>query len=61
DAGKKIRAEDEFGAKYLDGELTEYSDQETESETKVEDNPFRDKYSDSNANTNVYIIHPFNH
>ncbi|GBL69828.1 hypothetical protein AVEN_207354-1 [Araneus ventricosus] len=57
---KKIAAEDESDALYLDGEVTERSDQETDSETDVEDNPVHEEYRDSNSNTNVSIIHPFN-
>ncbi|GBM99802.1 hypothetical protein AVEN_164186-1 [Araneus ventricosus] len=57
---KTIPAEDESDALYLDGEVTEYSDQETDSETDVEDNPAREEYSYSNWNANVCIIHPFN-
>ncbi|GBN65366.1 hypothetical protein AVEN_81241-1 [Araneus ventricosus] len=56
---KKISAEDESEALYLDGEVTEYSDQEIDSETDVEDNSVQEEYSDSNSNTNFCIIHPF--
>ncbi|GBO03065.1 hypothetical protein AVEN_140883-1 [Araneus ventricosus] len=42
----------------LDGEVTEYRDQETDSEIDVEDNPVHEEYSDSDSNTNVCIIHP---
>ncbi|GBO42919.1 hypothetical protein AVEN_129693-1, partial [Araneus ventricosus] len=59
EVSKKI-AEDESDALNLDGEVTEYSDQETDSETDMEDNPVYEEYSDSNSNTNVCIIHPFN-
>ncbi|GBO01376.1 hypothetical protein AVEN_259487-1 [Araneus ventricosus] len=57
---KKISAEGESDALYLDGEVTEYSEQETDSETDVEDNPVHDEYCDSNSNTNVCIINPYN-
>ncbi|GBM21088.1 hypothetical protein AVEN_200774-1 [Araneus ventricosus] len=54
----EIPAVVESDALYLDGEVTEYSDQETDSET--DDNPVYEEYSDSNSNTNVCIIYPFN-
>ncbi|GBM90015.1 hypothetical protein AVEN_174822-1 [Araneus ventricosus] len=57
---KNIAAEDESDALYLDGKVTQYSDQETDSESDVEDNPVHEEYIDSNSNTNVCIIHPFN-
>ncbi|GBN76890.1 hypothetical protein AVEN_156531-2-1, partial [Araneus ventricosus] len=41
---KKIPAEDESDASDLDGELTEYSDNETGSEIVVEDNPVHKEY-----------------
>ncbi|GBM11441.1 hypothetical protein AVEN_240595-1 [Araneus ventricosus] len=55
---KEIPAEDESDASYLDGEVTEYSDQETDSETDVENKPGHEEDSDSNSDTNVCIIHP---
>ncbi|GBM67367.1 hypothetical protein AVEN_133187-1 [Araneus ventricosus] len=57
---KKIAAEDESDSLNLDGEVSEYSPQETDSETEVEDNPVHEEYNDSNSYTNVCIIHPFN-
>ncbi|GBL89750.1 hypothetical protein AVEN_104687-1 [Araneus ventricosus] len=57
---KKIPAEDESDTLYLDGEETKYIDQETGSETDVEYNPNHKEYSNSNTNTNVRFIHPFN-
>ncbi|GBN61800.1 hypothetical protein AVEN_198908-1 [Araneus ventricosus] len=39
-------SEDESDALHLDGEETEYSDQETASEIDVEDNPFHEEYGD---------------
>ncbi|GBN06582.1 hypothetical protein AVEN_71138-1 [Araneus ventricosus] len=39
DLSKKRRAEDESAALTLDGEVTECSDQETDSQTAMEDNP----------------------
>ncbi|GBN85586.1 hypothetical protein AVEN_106500-1 [Araneus ventricosus] len=54
---KKIAAEDESDALYLDGEVTEYSHLKTDSESDLE--KFT-KNTDSNSNTNVCIIHPFN-
>ncbi|GBM49663.1 hypothetical protein AVEN_262466-1 [Araneus ventricosus] len=56
---KKISAEDESDALHLDGEVTEYSDQETNFETDMEENPVHEEYSDSDSNTNVCFIHPF--
>ncbi|GBM06125.1 hypothetical protein AVEN_265182-1 [Araneus ventricosus] len=53
---KKIPAEDESEALNLEGEVTEYNDQETNSETVLGDNPFHEEYSDSNSNTNACII-----
>ncbi|GBO10664.1 hypothetical protein AVEN_263303-1 [Araneus ventricosus] len=50
----------EYDALNFDGEVTEDSDQETDSEIDVEDNPVHEEYSDSYSNTNVRIIHPFN-
>ncbi|GBN73725.1 hypothetical protein AVEN_223744-1 [Araneus ventricosus] len=55
---KEIPADDECDSLNLDGEVTEYSDQETSSETDMENNLEHEEYSDSN--TNVCIIHPFN-
>ncbi|GBM29939.1 hypothetical protein AVEN_111242-1 [Araneus ventricosus] len=52
--------EDESDALHLDGEVTEAQPPKTDSETHVEDNPVHEEYSDSNSNTNVCIIHPFN-
>ncbi|GBO29036.1 hypothetical protein AVEN_98550-1, partial [Araneus ventricosus] len=57
---KEIHDEDESDALNLDGEVTEYSDQENGSEIDVEENPVHEEYRDSNSNTNVRIIHPFN-
>ncbi|GBO29124.1 hypothetical protein AVEN_110931-1 [Araneus ventricosus] len=54
---KKIPAEDESDALYLDGEVTEDSDQETDSET-WRTIQFKNN-ADSNSNTNVGIVHPF--
>ncbi|GBM76817.1 hypothetical protein AVEN_228215-1 [Araneus ventricosus] len=56
----KIQAENESYAFYLGGEVTMYSDQETDSETDVEDNPVHEGYSDSYSETNVCFSHPFN-
>ncbi|GBM50532.1 hypothetical protein AVEN_160751-1 [Araneus ventricosus] len=42
----KIPAEDESDALTLDGEVTENSDQEPDSEIDVEDNPVHQEYSD---------------
>ncbi|GBL99867.1 Alkylglycerol monooxygenase, partial [Araneus ventricosus] len=39
-----MSAEDESYALYLDGEVTEYSDQEIDSETDVENNPVHEEY-----------------
>ncbi|GBL74263.1 hypothetical protein AVEN_235263-1 [Araneus ventricosus] len=58
--GKKIPAEDESETGNLDGEVVEYRDQETDSETDVEANPVHEEYSDSNSNKNVCIIHLIN-
>ncbi|GBL91346.1 hypothetical protein AVEN_203496-1 [Araneus ventricosus] len=55
---KKISADDESDALNLDGERTEYRDQEKDSENDLEDNPVQEEYIDSN--TNISIIHPFN-
>ncbi|GBN65906.1 hypothetical protein AVEN_74679-1 [Araneus ventricosus] len=60
EVSKSIPAEDKSDAIYFDGELTEYSGQNTDSETDVEDNPVHEEYSDSKSNTNVCIIHRFN-
>ncbi|GBN94068.1 hypothetical protein AVEN_132513-1 [Araneus ventricosus] len=57
EVSEKIPAEDESHALYLDGDVTEYTDQETDSETDVEDNPVHEEYSDSNSNPNVCMIH----
>ncbi|GBM44420.1 hypothetical protein AVEN_128278-1 [Araneus ventricosus] len=57
---KKIPAEDESDALYQNGEVTNYSDQQNCSEPGRKDNPFHEEYSDSNLNSNVCIIHPFN-
>ncbi|GBO27037.1 hypothetical protein AVEN_129979-1 [Araneus ventricosus] len=57
---RKIPAEDKSDALYLDGDVTEYRDQETDSETDVEDDPVQEEYSDCNLYTNNCIIHPFN-
>ncbi|GBM72005.1 hypothetical protein AVEN_94193-1, partial [Araneus ventricosus] len=59
-SSKKTPAEEESDALCLNGEATEYSDQEIDSETDVEDNPVHEECRDSNSNTNVCIIHPFN-
>ncbi|GBM85569.1 hypothetical protein AVEN_43011-1 [Araneus ventricosus] len=56
---KKIPDEDESDALCIDEHFTEYSDQETDSETDVEDNPVHEVYSDSNSNPNVCMIHRF--
>ncbi|GBN93980.1 hypothetical protein AVEN_267099-1 [Araneus ventricosus] len=55
EVSKKIPAEDESEALYLNIEVTEYNDQETDSENDVEDNLVHEEYSDSNSNTNAYI------
>ncbi|GBM73790.1 Ribosome biogenesis protein bop1 [Araneus ventricosus] len=52
---KKIPAEVEFDALNLDREVTEYSGQETDSETHMEDNPVHEEYSDSNSHTNIPV------
>ncbi|GBM40605.1 hypothetical protein AVEN_27192-1 [Araneus ventricosus] len=57
---EKVPADDESDALHLDGEMTEYSDQEADSETDVENNAFHEEYRDSNSNKNVSVIHPFN-
>ncbi|GBL98936.1 hypothetical protein AVEN_227801-1, partial [Araneus ventricosus] len=57
---KKIPSEDESDALFLEGEVTEDSDQETDSEIDLENNPVHEEYSDLNSSTNVCIIHPFN-
>ncbi|GBM35472.1 hypothetical protein AVEN_73267-1 [Araneus ventricosus] len=49
----KKPAEDESDALYANGEVIEHSDQETDSETDVEDNPVHEEYSDPNSNTNA--------
>ncbi|GBN99958.1 hypothetical protein AVEN_248803-1 [Araneus ventricosus] len=59
-SSRKVPAEDEFVTLYPDGEATDYSNQETDSETDVEDNPVHEECRDSNSNTNVCIIHPIN-
>ncbi|GBO06843.1 hypothetical protein AVEN_91856-1 [Araneus ventricosus] len=59
-SSRKVPAEDEFVALYPDGEATDYRDQETDSETDVEDNPVHEECRNSNSNTNVCIIHPIN-
>ncbi|GBL78126.1 hypothetical protein AVEN_143413-1 [Araneus ventricosus] len=56
---QKIPSEDESDTLHLDGEVTECSDQETDSETDVEDKPVHEEYR-LNSNANVCIIHPFN-
>ncbi|GBM29128.1 hypothetical protein AVEN_114900-1 [Araneus ventricosus] len=56
---RKLSAEDESVALYLDGEATEYRDLKTDSETDVEDSPVHEECRDSSSNTNVCIIHPF--
>ncbi|GBM36820.1 hypothetical protein AVEN_82816-1 [Araneus ventricosus] len=53
---KKLQAEDKSDAVYLDGEVTMYSDQETDSETDLEDNPVHEEYRDSYSERNVCII-----
>ncbi|GBN86030.1 hypothetical protein AVEN_263215-1, partial [Araneus ventricosus] len=55
---KKIAAEDESDALYLDREVTEYSDLKTGSETDLENNPVLEEYR--NSNTNVCNINSFN-
>ncbi|GBM13370.1 hypothetical protein AVEN_159787-1 [Araneus ventricosus] len=46
-------AEDESDASlYLDGEVTEYSAEETFSVTDLEDHPVHEEYTESNSNTN---------
>ncbi|GBM23159.1 hypothetical protein AVEN_147076-1 [Araneus ventricosus] len=57
---KKIAAEDKSDALYLDGEVPEYSDLKTNSETDLENTPVLEEYRGSNSSTNVGIIHPFN-
>ncbi|GBL96706.1 hypothetical protein AVEN_180248-1 [Araneus ventricosus] len=57
---KKIPIEDESDELYVNGEVIEYSYQESNSETEVKDNPVHEGYRDSNSNTNVCTIHPFN-
>ncbi|GBM99466.1 hypothetical protein AVEN_45725-1 [Araneus ventricosus] len=59
DECSNVASEDESDALYLDGEVTEYSDLKTESETDLENNPVHEDYRDSNSNTNVCFIHPF--
>ncbi|GBN47650.1 hypothetical protein AVEN_208470-1 [Araneus ventricosus] len=54
---REIPAEDDSVAIYLDAEVTEYSDQEPDSESDVEDNPVHEECRESNSITN--IIHPF--
>ncbi|GBO01672.1 hypothetical protein AVEN_98665-1 [Araneus ventricosus] len=56
---KKIPAEDESFVLHLDGEVTECSNQESDLEIDMEDNPVQEEFRDSNSNTNVCIIHPF--
>ncbi|GBO29389.1 hypothetical protein AVEN_268058-1 [Araneus ventricosus] len=55
---KNIAAEEGSDALNLDGEVTEYSTSELDSETDMEDNPVHEEDSDSNLN--VCVIHPFN-
>ncbi|GBL90973.1 hypothetical protein AVEN_184374-1 [Araneus ventricosus] len=50
---KKIAAENESDALYLDGEVSEYSDLKADSETDLENNPVREEYRDSNSNTEI--------
>ncbi|GBM60078.1 hypothetical protein AVEN_27318-1 [Araneus ventricosus] len=57
---KNIPVEEVSDILNFDGEVTEYSNQETDSETDVEDNPVQAEYKDSNSNVNVCIIHPSN-
>ncbi|GBL73431.1 hypothetical protein AVEN_159438-1 [Araneus ventricosus] len=57
---KKIATENESDALYLDGEVIEYSDLKTASETDLENNPVHEEYRDSNCITNVFNIHTFN-
>ncbi|GBN35374.1 hypothetical protein AVEN_242635-1, partial [Araneus ventricosus] len=40
---KEIPAEKKPDALYIDGEVTEYSNQETDSETDVEENPVQEE------------------
>ncbi|GBM27920.1 hypothetical protein AVEN_146146-1 [Araneus ventricosus] len=57
---KERPAEDESEASDLDGDVAEYIEHETDSEIDVEDKPVYEESSDSNSNTIVRIIHPFN-
>ncbi|GBM90325.1 hypothetical protein AVEN_233634-1 [Araneus ventricosus] len=45
---------------HTDGEVTEYSDQEIDSETDVKDNPVHEECREPNSDPNVCIIDPFN-
>ncbi|GBM59644.1 hypothetical protein AVEN_60384-1 [Araneus ventricosus] len=54
---KKKPAEDESEAVYFEGEATDYSDQETDSETDVVDNPAHEEYSGSNSKRKC-LYHP---
>ncbi|GBM09587.1 hypothetical protein AVEN_29437-2-1, partial [Araneus ventricosus] len=60
DLSKERQAEDESDTLYLNGEVAEHSDRETDSEADVEDNPVHEEYRESNPKKDVYIIHPFN-
>ncbi|GBO00854.1 hypothetical protein AVEN_275422-1 [Araneus ventricosus] len=51
---KKISAENESDALYLDGEGTEYSYEETDSETNVEDNPAHEEYR-TQTRTQIFV------
>ncbi|GBN97368.1 hypothetical protein AVEN_85751-1 [Araneus ventricosus] len=44
--------ENESDALYLDGEVTDHSEQEIDSETDAEDNPVHEESTDSDLNTN---------
>ncbi|GBM20663.1 hypothetical protein AVEN_230246-1 [Araneus ventricosus] len=59
EVSKERQAENESDSLNLIGEVTEYRDRETNSETDLEDNPVHEEYSDSDSNTNVCIAHPF--
>ncbi|GBN47648.1 hypothetical protein AVEN_208469-1 [Araneus ventricosus] len=56
---KQIPTEDDSIAIYLDAEVTEYSYQETDSESDMEENPVHEECRESNSNINSRIIHPF--
>ncbi|GBN73790.1 hypothetical protein AVEN_15475-1 [Araneus ventricosus] len=49
---------EESDASDLDAEVSEYSDQETDYENHVEDNPVHEEDGCTNSDTNVFIIHP---